>query len=110
MKTDAQGTLLNKIPSVLRDFGVKENYEFLELESIDELTKFLTQHSAILAVKVADYEELHVVLVDIVFENFVYVRDPLPEGKGQAYRIRSEDFTSAWIQKKLGKGLAIVVN
>lgn len=110
LETDAQGTLLSNIPKVLQEFGIKEDYKLIYLESIGALADFLSENPAIAVVKVKDFDGLHVVLVDKIFADFVYLRDSLPEGKGQSYKIRVEDFCSAWIEKELGKGLAIVVN
>lgn len=108
LETDRTGTDLSQIPKALEIFGAKQKYVFVSLKSLDKLRETSRQFPAVAAVRV-DNNVYHVILVDKISGDFVFVRDPLPVGQGKSYKIKTDVFTAAWIQKKTGVGLAIVV-
>ena len=109
LETDRTGTDLSQIPKALEIFGAKQKYSFVRLRTIDELKDKSSLFPTIAAVKVKGNNAYHTILIDKIFGDFVFVRDPLPSGQGKSYKVKIEDFTATWIQKKSGNGLAIMV-
>ena len=109
LKTDWTGTDLREIPKALKFIGAKHDYIFARLDAIEELKNKSQQFPSIAAVKVASAIDYHTVLIDEISDDFVCVRDPLPLGQGKSYKIKTDEFTAAWLQKKSGGGLAIVI-
>lgn len=90
-------------------FGAKQKYAFVRLETVDEFKNKSRLFPTVAAVKVRNNDAFHTILIDKIFGDFVFVRDPLPSSQGKSYKVKIDDFTAAWIQKKSGIGLAIVV-
>ena len=109
LQTDEQGTLLSNIAPILQKMRAKRIYELKMLENIEKLREKVDLGATIVAVKIDENNDFHTIIVDKISDEFLSVRDPLPNGTGKAYQLRIEDFLSAWFQEKLGKGLAIVV-
>ncbi|HEX8844214.1 MAG TPA: cysteine peptidase family C39 domain-containing protein [Pyrinomonadaceae bacterium] len=109
LQTDRAGTDLHKLPAVLKQFGLPVRYVVREALSLKELVKAVTVGPGIVTVKVKRGSDLHAVIVDEIDEEWVSIRDPLPEGRGSAYRVRRDAFLRAWFYQKPGRGFAVVV-
>lgn len=109
LQTDRTGTDLSQIPKTLEIFGAKQRFTLVRLRTIDELKDKSWLFPTIAVVKVRGNDNFHTILIDKIFGDFVFVRDPLPSGQGKSYKVKMDDFTANWIQKKTGNGLAIVV-
>ena len=109
LQTDRAGTDLHKLPAVLKQFGLPVRYVVRESLSLEELVKAVAVGPAIVPVKVKRGSDLHAVIVDEIDEEWVSIRDPLPEGRGSAYRVRLDAFLRAWFYQKPGRGFAVVV-
>lgn len=109
LQTDRAGTDLHIFPAVLRQFGLPLHYTAIEALTLEELAKAMTGGPAIVTVKVEAGGDLHAVILDEVGDEWVAIRDPLPEGLGSAYRVRLEAFLRAWFYQRRGSGFAVVV-
>jgi ABC-type bacteriocin/lantibiotic exporter with double-glycine peptidase domain len=109
LQTNHAGTDLHRLPPVLKKFGLPLRYILQEELSLEDLAKAVNAVPAIVTVKVRDGSDLHAVIVDEIDEEWVAIRDPLPEGHGSAYRVRLDAFLRAWFYRRPDKGFAIVV-
>jgi ABC-type bacteriocin/lantibiotic exporter with double-glycine peptidase domain len=109
LQTDWAGTDLHQLPAVLKQFGLPLHYIAQEALTLEALAKAVTNSPAIVTVKVGRGSDLHAVIVDEIGVEWVAVRDPLPEGRGSAYRVRLDAFLRAWFYQRRGRGFAVVV-
>lgn len=105
-QTVRQGSVIARIPAVLQAHGVAKSYVYRRDLTVDDLRHALT-HGAGIAV-LRDSQNVHVVIVEQLTDEFVAIRDPLPPGCGSAYWVALEVFLSVWL--KTGWGSAIVVD
>lgn len=109
LQTDRTGTDLHKLPAVLKQFGLSVHYVVREALSLEELVKAIIVGPGVVTVKVKRGSDLHAVIVDEIGEEWVAIRDPLPEGRGSAYRVRLNAFLRAWFYQEPGRGFAVVI-
>lgn len=109
LQTDRAGTDLHKLPAVLKQFGSPVHYVIREALSLEELAMAVNTGPAVVSVKVKRGSDLHALIVDEIVEEWIAIRDTLPEGRGSAYRIRLDAFLRAWFYQKPDRGFAVVV-
>jgi len=86
--TNTDGTAMSGVESALREAGfVAERFEGLSLSDLSIATQ---NGPAIVG------GNGHAVVVDLVADNVVYIRDPLPLGDGSAYSVPSAVFDDWW--------------
>ncbi len=101
---DDDGTSPTKIPSVLKEFGLKYDYRRdLTMEDIQNATK---QDSAILYVaKSLQNKPGHIIILDGIEDNYALIRD---SQDGVSYKLSIKDLETFWINKESGLGKAAV--
>jgi ABC-type bacteriocin/lantibiotic exporter with double-glycine peptidase domain len=109
LQTDRAGTDLHNLPAVLKQFRLPLHYTVQEALTLEALAKAVGNGPAIVTVKVGRGGDLHAVIVAEIGEEWVAVRDPLPEGRGSAYRVRLDAFLRAWFYQRRGRGFAVVI-
>lgn len=109
LQTDG-GSYLSAVPETLRQFGLLAGYVYHYDLSLAELRAAVAKGPAIVAVKhLPDDDDAHALVIDRIAREYVYVRDPLPEGAGSAYRVTAEAFLRVWLRSESGTGRAAVV-
>lgn len=108
LQTDYRGTSLAKVPELLDFLGVSLKYEYSNC-SVEELKSSLDNACAFVRVTKGNPNEGHLLLVEEITDDYAAIRDPLPEGKGSAYRVPINDFLESWKSKLTGLGQAILV-
>ena len=108
LKTDAEGSLVADIPTVLRLAQI-DDYVYRNDLSFDELHAAVTRGSAVVSVYKKATEAGHVLIVEEVTAEHIAVRDPLPDNQGSAYLVRHTDFLAVWLSPKTGRGIGVVV-
>jgi ABC-type bacteriocin/lantibiotic exporter with double-glycine peptidase domain len=106
--TNESGSSISEMPEILRQLGVAEAYEYQRALTLEELGAAILRGSALVTVHSASYQGTHAVLIDEIVDNFVAIRDPLPPGRGSAYRLPLEIFMRAW-PDETGETHALVV-
>jgi hypothetical protein len=109
LKTNRKGSIVARIPGILRERGLPIRYGYRRDLTLDDLQESVEHFPAIALVSVKGSEDFHALIVERVDDRFVQIRDPLPEGVGSAYRLSLALFLSAWINKETGCGYAVVV-
>jgi hypothetical protein len=107
-ETDAAGSLVSRIPEVLREAGV-EGYDYRTDLSFDDLRLALRRGAAIVRVVGRQPDAAHVVIVEEADGQFVALRDPLPLATGSAYRVAVADFLAAWLSGESDSGRAVIM-
>ncbi len=103
------GAYLSAAPATMREFGLP-GYVYNAALLFPELGTALMKGPAIVAVKHhPDDVDVHAVVIDRIAEEFVSLRDPLPEGTGSAYQVAVEQFLNVWLRAESGTGRAVVV-
>ena len=77
--TDEQGSIIARIPEVLRASGIKKSFAYRTDLTIEQLRASLQQGDAIVVLRTPG--NIHVVVVEQITENVVAIRDPLPPGR-----------------------------
>lgn len=109
LDTDEGGASLSKAPSVLRNFGLTFFYTYFSGLTLDQLFTATRRAPAIVVVKASMSGGLHSVMVDGVDNDSAYIRDPMPLGKGSAYKVSITTFTRHWATENgLGRGVIVV--
>lgn len=97
------------VPELLRHLGNPLPYRYRKDVTRGELQRAILNAFVMVRVAGQDRADGHVVLVEEISDDFVALRDPLPEAQGSAYRISLNVFLTAWQAKKTGLGQAILV-
>ena len=92
------GAYLSKAPQVLRDFGVKGNYEWSNKLTIADLSKAVKNRRAIILLQRKNAEFGHSIIVDDIIDDKVRLCDPLPVGQGKSYAVSLDIFTQVWLE------------
>lgn len=108
LHTDFRGTSLLKVPEVLSQLGISLKYEYCTCSS-EELKNSLHNAVALVRVTKSNPNEGHLLLVEEFSDDFVAIRDPLPEGKGSAYLAPIDVFLKVWQSEITSLGQAILV-
>lgn len=108
LNTDEQGSVIADIPKVLRWAQINE-YAYRADLTLDDLSEAVTRGFAVVSVYKAMNETGHVLIVEEVAADDLAVRDSLPANLGSSYRVRREDFESAWLNQKTGHGIGVIV-
>jgi len=98
------GAYLSKVPQVLKDFGVKGNYQWRNKLTIADLSEAVKNGRAIILLQRKNAEFGHSVIVDDIIDDKVRLCDPLPVGQGKSCAVSLETFTGVW----LGSGVIYV--
>ncbi len=93
-----RGALLSKLPSVLKDFGAKHNYEWRKNLTLTDLSKAAEHRCAVVSLQRKNAEFGHSVIVDGIIDEEIRLRDPLPTGQGKSYAVSLEKFSDVWIK------------
>lgn len=104
-QTDEQGSIIARIPKVLRASGVKKPLAYRTDLTIEQLRESLWGGDAIVVLRIPG--NMHVVIVEQITADSVAIRDPLPPGRGSAYVVALRDFLTVW--EKSGQGSAVIV-
>ena len=109
LKTSLKGTSLTIIADVLDDLGMPLRYVYREKLSLTELLRAVQRAPAVSFIKAENDDDYHAVLVDRITDEAVYLRDPLPTGRGTAYRIALSLFLTYWLTPGTQCGHAVAV-
>ena len=104
-QTDKEGSVIARIPALLRANGVEAPYAYASDLTLAQLRNALTHGDAMVVLR--DPQNIHVVIVEQITADAVALRDPLPPGTGSAYWVALEVFLTAW--QRTGLGSAIVL-
>lgn len=102
-----QGAYLSELPTVFRHFGLPITMVYRNKLTFEELRAAIHYGPAVVFVR-AKNAEGHALIVDSV-DDLIGIRDPLPQGKGKAYRITKDDFKAAWLRPHSRLGQAVIV-
>ncbi|MGH9844887.1 MAG: hypothetical protein ACREEM_39730 [Blastocatellia bacterium] len=108
-ETEREGSVITRIPEVLRQRGLTRPYLYQTDLAVDDLRGSLARGFAIAIVRTLLPREAHAVIVEELTDDEVAVRDPLPQGKGSAYRIPLTEFLHFWLSAETQCGSAVVV-
>ena len=108
LNTDGTGSVIADIPFVLRKANLAD-YEYRNDLTFDELRQAVTRGLAVASVYKKSNETGHVLIVEEITAETVAVRDSLPDNTGSAYRVRREDFLTAWLSPKTQRGIGVLV-
>lgn len=108
LNTDATGSVIADLPSVLRMATIDE-YEYRNDLTFDELREAVTRGFAVASVYKKSNETGHVLIVEEITDETVAVRDSLPDNRGSSYRVRQEDFLTVWLSPKTQRGIGVIV-
>ncbi len=103
------GAWLSKVPAALAAFGISPSYQYRNDLLLDDLREAVQWGTAIAYLARPDSRAGHAILVEAIEEEFLAVRDPLPENLGKAYRVRLADFERLWLRPSTGRGIAVVM-
>lgn len=95
-QTNKKGSSIKNVPVLLYQLGLPLNYEYREGMTLAELRATLLAGVALVTVRKLPDVGAHAVLVEEITNDWITVRDPLPEQIGSAYRIQTETFLQAW--------------
>lgn len=109
LATDEDGSSITIIPDVLRQFGLSQQYVYRRDFTLEKLRNQAAAHSVIAVIKAKSEDDLHAVIVDAVLADAAAIRDPLPEGRGSAYRISLGIFLPRWLDSQTGCGSVVTV-
>lgn len=101
-----QGAYLSELPAVLGQFGLPLAMAYRNDLTIEELAAVVERAPAVVFVRSAASAG-HALVVDELGE-LISIRDPLPQGRGSAYRIRRAVFELAWLRAASGRGQAVI--
>lgn len=87
-----RGAYLSKVPRVLKEFGLKDNYEWRKTLTISDLSKAVENGRSIVSLQRKDAKFGHSVIADDIIDEKVRLRDPLPTGQGKSYAVSLENF------------------
>jgi hypothetical protein len=87
-----RGAYLSNLPQVLREFGVKGNYEWRKILTIGDLSKAVESKRSIVSVQRKNAKFGHSVIVDDIINEKVRLCDPLPTGQGKSYAVSLKIF------------------
>ena len=108
-ETERDGSLITRIPEILRQRGLTRPYLYHTDLTVDDLRGSLARGFAIAIVRTLPPREAHAVIVEELTDDEVAVRDPLPQGEGPAYRIPLTEFLHFWRSAERQFGSAVVV-
>ena len=108
LNTDGTGSVIADIPSVLRLARI-DDYEYRNDLTFDELREAVTRGYAVASVYKKSNETGHVLIVEVITDKGGAVRDSLPDNAGSSYRVRREDFLTAWLAPKTKRGIGVIV-
>lgn len=109
LETDQNGGVITLIPETLRQFGLPDEYVFYRGLTVEKLRELAVAKPVIALVQPDPAGKLHALLVDLVSDREVALRDPLPIGYGTAYRLALPVFLTCWLRGETGCGLAVAV-
>ncbi len=109
LETDEEGSFVSKAPEVLRHFGLLPPYVYSANLTVDDLKQAASHGPIVAAVRFADERSWHTLLVDEFDDEWVLIRDSLPEGIGSAYKVSLTEFSRVWLVKETGYGQAVIV-
>ena len=92
------GAYLSKVPQVLKDFGVKSNYEWRADLTITDLSEAIKTECAIVLLQRKNAKFAHALIIDDIINAEIRLRDPLPIGQGKSYAVSLETFTEVWLK------------
>lgn len=108
LNTDGTGSVIADILFVLRKATIAD-YEYRNDLSFDDLRQAVTRGYAVASVYRKANESGHVLIIEEITDTHVAVRDSLPENTGSSYRVRREDFLTAWLSPKTQRGIGVIV-
>jgi ABC-type bacteriocin/lantibiotic exporter with double-glycine peptidase domain len=108
LHTDFRGTSLLKVPEIFLQLGISLRYEYCTC-SVEELKNSLQNAVALARVTKSNPKEGHLLLVEKFTDDYVAIRDPLPEGEGSAYLVPIDAFLKVWQSEITSLGQAILV-
>ena len=109
LKTGLRGTSLPRIAGALVKFGMPLPYVYRKELSLAEFARAVRRAPVISFIKAENDDDYHAVLVDRITDEAVYLRDPLPQGCGSAYRIALSVFLTYWLNPETQCGHAVAV-
>lgn len=100
-----EGASIRDAPDALKQLGASVGFRYETKLSLDELRVATSIGPAMISIKTPiTGTSSHAVIVDAVSDNYVLIRDPLPQGEGSAYKITHATFQQAW------KGKAVILD
>lgn len=103
-----EGGYLSDLPDALQTIGVQTRYEYRR-----DLTLAALQQAVQIGAAVAYLEKPvtggHAVVVEMITDMFVTLRDPLPIGEGRGYQVHQQDFLLFWLLPNSDRGRALIV-
>ncbi len=105
----SDGAFLSRIPPILKDFGLRQLYEWRNDLSFADLNNALKSANAIVSVKRKNSIFGHALVIDAILNDEIRLRDPLPLGQGKSYAAAKEKFTEVFFRKgETGTGVIYV--
>ncbi|KJH69773.1 hypothetical protein [Aliterella atlantica] len=92
-----EGAYLRDATNALAEYDIASRYE--SSLSPEELKSATENGAAIVSVSTPTTGGRHALIVDGFEGDYALIRDPLPEGQGAAYKVRTEIFMNAWTRE-----------
>ncbi len=89
-----EGAYLRDATNALAQYDIASHYE--PSLSPEELKSATENGAAIVSVSTPTTNGKHALIIDGFEGDYALIRDPLPEEKGAAYKIKTEKFMNAW--------------
>ena len=106
--SDDQGSLLSTAPAALLQFSSAGDYIYQANLTVAELQIAVLNKPTIVFLKMPKMTAGHVVIVDRMVGERVFIRDPWPLASGSAYCVRLADFENDWLINDRKTGRAVV--
>ncbi len=103
-----EGGYLSDLPTALQTIGVPTLYEYRRDLTLPALQQALRIGAAVVYLE-KPLTSGHAVVVELITEEFVTVRDPLPIGEGRGYQVQEQDFLKVWLLPNSDRGRAMIV-
>lgn len=107
--TGRAGSVIARVPEILRQSGLRLPYHYRTDLTLAELQAAITRAFAIAVVRSQLPRAAHVVIVEEMTADDIAIRDPLPRGRGSAYRVPLAAFEASWLSGQTGLGSAVIV-
>ena len=96
----SDGALLSQMPRVLKDFGLRQSFEWRADLSFADLSEALRRGSAVVTLRRARAKFGHALVAYDIFDDEVRLPDPLPKGLGKSYAVSLEKFSEVFLRKR----------
>lgn len=96
-----------KTRRILQRAMIAHRFRFRDDLSFEELEEYVQKDLTVVSIRTL--KNAHAVVIERIFDDEVFILDPLPEMQGSAYYVRKEIFLPYWFLPNSETGLAVVL-